>query len=158
MVKDRLITGAFLAAGLLSTVSFDPVADDDGSPDEGEHWRRFSERCASDSLKTLSPAEADFVADDHGSNRAEDFWTADVAGLYATSPDPCDHADPSAATCASAFLAETEEGWTPAVAGQYRMTSAAMVMPGTGHALRLMEFTVGSKDEEAAVRRQGKLD
>lgn len=42
---------------------------DDESP-EAAGWRRFNERCASDSLKTLTSAEADFVA-----NEREGFYT-----------------------------------------------------------------------------------
>ena len=47
---------------------------------------RFNERCSSDSLKTMSPAEADFRANDEDWLRVEDFRTHDVRGLY--TPDP----------------------------------------------------------------------
>jgi hypothetical protein len=44
--------------------------------------RGNSERCASTSLKTLSSAEADFRANDRDWNHVNDFWTANVSGLY----------------------------------------------------------------------------
>jgi hypothetical protein len=37
----------------------------------------------------LSEAEADFRAGDYRGSRIQDFWTADVVGLY--SPDPPGH-------------------------------------------------------------------
>lgn len=40
------------------------------------------ERNASASLKTLATAEADFRANDRDLNRANDFWVADVSGLW----------------------------------------------------------------------------
>ena len=44
--------------------------------------RASNERNASTSLKTLSSAEADFRANDRDWNHVNDFWTANVAGLY----------------------------------------------------------------------------
>ena len=44
--------------------------------------RAANERSAATSLKTLSTAEADFRANDRDWNHVNDFWTADVAGLY----------------------------------------------------------------------------
>ncbi len=41
-----------------------------------------NERNASTSLKTLTSAEADFRANDRDWNHINDFWTADVKGLY----------------------------------------------------------------------------
>lgn len=103
MVKTRLIAGLVLVAIVALNVSFAPADRDDGSPeDESEQWQRFSERCASVSLRTLSQAEADFLERDSG-NAVEDFWTADVTGYYTpAAPDPC---DPAKATCASSILA-----------------------------------------------------
>jgi type II secretory pathway pseudopilin PulG len=40
------------------------------------------ERNSSTSLKTLTSAEADFRANDRDWNHVNDFWTADVKGLY----------------------------------------------------------------------------
>jgi len=44
--------------------------------------RASNERNASTSLKTLTSAEADFRANDRDWNHVNDFWTADVKGLY----------------------------------------------------------------------------
>jgi type II secretory pathway pseudopilin PulG len=44
--------------------------------------RASSERHASTTLKTFSTAEADFRANDRDWNHVNDFWTADVKGLY----------------------------------------------------------------------------
>jgi hypothetical protein len=50
--------------------------------------RASNERNASTSLKTLTSAEADFRANDRDWNHVNDFWTADVSGLYyLKSPD-----------------------------------------------------------------------
>ena len=63
--------------------------------------RASNERSASTSLKTLASAEADFRANDRDWNHENDFWTADVKGLYtmtaAAAPGarPNDPKDPS---------------------------------------------------------------
>jgi prepilin-type N-terminal cleavage/methylation domain-containing protein len=44
--------------------------------------RSSYERNASTSLKTLCVAEADFKANDRDANKVNDYWTADVKGLY----------------------------------------------------------------------------
>ncbi len=44
--------------------------------------RAANERNACTSLKTLTSAEADFRANDRDWNHVNDFWTADVKGLY----------------------------------------------------------------------------
>lgn len=44
--------------------------------------RASNERNASTCLKTLTSAEADFRANDRDGNHVNDFWTADVKGLY----------------------------------------------------------------------------
>jgi hypothetical protein len=43
---------------------------------------RANERNASGSLKTLATAEADYRSNDRDFNNVNDFWTADVSGLY----------------------------------------------------------------------------
>jgi prepilin-type N-terminal cleavage/methylation domain-containing protein len=47
--------------------------------------RASNERNASTSLKTLTSAEADFRSNDRDWNHVNDFWTADVKGLYTMS-------------------------------------------------------------------------
>lgn len=44
--------------------------------------RSSHERNSSASLRTLCVAEADFKANDRESNKINDYWTADVKGLY----------------------------------------------------------------------------
>jgi len=44
--------------------------------------RSSYERNSSTSLKTICVAEADFKANDRDSNKINDYWTADVKGLY----------------------------------------------------------------------------
>jgi len=44
--------------------------------------RASNERNASTSLKTITSAEADFRANDRDWNHVNDFWTADIKGLY----------------------------------------------------------------------------
>jgi hypothetical protein len=65
-----LIGGVVLAAVALSTVGL--VASQ----------RASNERSASTALKALASAEADFRANDRDWNGVNDFWTADVKGLY----------------------------------------------------------------------------
>src|SRR5262245_26559596 len=63
--------------------------------------RASNERNASTSLKTLTSAEADFRSNDRDGNHVNDFWTANVAGLYTmtsgaiTSATPNNTTDPS---------------------------------------------------------------
>jgi prepilin-type N-terminal cleavage/methylation domain-containing protein len=63
--------------------------------------RASNERNASTSLKTLTSAEADFRSNDRDWNHVNDFWTADVAGLYVMTSaaklggTPNDTTDPS---------------------------------------------------------------
>ncbi len=44
--------------------------------------RASNERNAAHFIKTLASAEADFRANDRDGNGVQDFWTADVSGLY----------------------------------------------------------------------------
>lgn len=44
--------------------------------------RSSHERNASTSLKTICVAQADFKTNDRDANKVNDFWTADVKGLY----------------------------------------------------------------------------
>jgi len=48
--------------------------------------RASHERQASTLLKVLASAEADFRANDRDFNKVNDFWTADVKGLYTMTP------------------------------------------------------------------------
>ena len=48
--------------------------------------RASNERNASASLKTMATANTDFRSNDRDGNHINDFWTADVAGLYTIYP------------------------------------------------------------------------
>lgn len=50
--------------------------------------RASNERNASASLRTVGVAQADFRSNHRDNNRVQDFWTADVAGLYAIDNTP----------------------------------------------------------------------
>lgn len=52
----------------------------------GEGGGAGDERMASACLKTLATAQADFRSNDRDNNRVNDFWTGDVASLYALVP------------------------------------------------------------------------
>src|SRR5262249_39129655 len=45
-----------------------------------------NERNASVTLKTLATAEADFRANDRDENHVNDYWVADISGLYRVDP------------------------------------------------------------------------
>lgn len=46
-----------------------------------------NERNASSSLKTIASAQADFRGNDRDGNRLQDFWRADIQGLYSLKPE-----------------------------------------------------------------------
>jgi len=52
----------------------------------GSRHRTPEERPASTLLKTLSSAQADFRANDRDGDGVNQFWRADIAGLYALAP------------------------------------------------------------------------
>ena len=49
---------------------------------------KVKDRLAPPSLKTLSVWEGGFRGNDRDSNVINDFWTADIVGLYAITPKP----------------------------------------------------------------------
>ena len=49
--------------------------------------RASNERNASASLKTMATAESDFRSNDRSSHLSNDFWTADVEGLFSIYPN-----------------------------------------------------------------------
>ena len=85
---------------------------------------RFSERCAGSSLRTLTAAEAEFR-----SRETDGFWTASVAAFDETGEPEVVYSSPS-------------------VAGLYRTTSTSVLMAGTDHAIRVIEFSPASADED----------
>jgi hypothetical protein len=65
-----------------------------------------SERNPSTCLKTLSSAEADFRANDRDWNHVNDFWTANVSGLYTLTSAAVRGAEPNSTTDPSIKLIE----------------------------------------------------
>ena len=51
-------------------------------PDLHRKWMSWNEREVITALNSLAVAEADFRANDRDGNRVQDYWTADVAGLW----------------------------------------------------------------------------
>jgi hypothetical protein len=82
--------------------------------------RASHERGASTTLKTFTTAEADFRANDKDGNHVNDFWTADVKGLYTmTSAEkpgtPGDAVDPAIKLIElQAAAADADESFFPA--------------------------------------------
>jgi prepilin-type N-terminal cleavage/methylation domain-containing protein len=68
--------------------------------------RAANERSASTSLKTITSAQADFRANDRDGNRVNDFWTANVAGLYTLTSCAVDGTGATASTDPSIKLIE----------------------------------------------------
>jgi type II secretory pathway pseudopilin PulG len=66
----------------------------------------WHERNSSTSLKTLASAEADFRANDRDWNHVNDFWTADVRGLYTMTSAAVPGASPNSTTDPSIKLIE----------------------------------------------------
>jgi prepilin-type N-terminal cleavage/methylation domain-containing protein len=60
--------------------------------------RSSNERNASASLKTLATAEADFRSNDRDNDRAQNFWTGNVYGLFALCPSTNGSAVPTTLT------------------------------------------------------------
>jgi len=50
------------------------------------HRHGYTERNPSTSLKTITSAQADFRANDRDGDGVNQFWRADIAGLYALAP------------------------------------------------------------------------
>lgn len=96
MVPGRLIlisVLAFLVTAAASAERQEPETGDNAEPAERARWQRFSERCASDSLKTTSGPEADFEDDGRAGFSVSDFWTADVSGLPTATPALAEQAE-----------------------------------------------------------------
>jgi hypothetical protein len=68
--------------------------------------RASNERNASTSLKTLASGEADFRANDRDWNHVNDFWTADVKGLYTLTSGAVRGANPASTSDPSIKLIE----------------------------------------------------
>lgn len=165
MVQGRLIGASFLLAMSASLAAFPPSEPrgtemrsllDDLAPDATAHaprsagiWHYLvslvsspeeSERCASTSLKTLAAAEIDFRGCDGGWNHVADFWTADIAGLYAMTSKEAPANDRTGC--------HVNDFWTADIVGLYTLTSASGVVDPNDPTIKLIELSIASADEE----------
>jgi prepilin-type N-terminal cleavage/methylation domain-containing protein len=99
-----------------------------------------NERNASTSLKTLSSAEADFRANDRDFNHINDFWTANVSGLYTMTSAAVPGATPNSTTDPSIKLielsiasADVDGVFHPAGGENVALTNFAVESPKAGH-------------------------
>jgi hypothetical protein len=121
-----------------------PLPTDSGGTDsaEQEHWHQFSERCASISLKTLTVAEPDFRANDRDWCHVDDFWTADVRGLYTMSS--AEVRKPEVVRCAPIEYWDGIGTWHGNLWMLYRMCAAAQ--PREADTIKLIELSIESAD------------
>ena len=86
--------------------------------------RASNERNASTSLKTLATAETDFRSNDRDGNHVNDFWTANVAGLYTLTNSalpgntPNDTGDPSIKLIELSIASADADSVTPLAGGE----------------------------------------
>jgi hypothetical protein len=85
LMNSRWTGFAFLVLATAMTAGI-PVRPSESEGEERDEWQHFSERCASDSLQTLTVAEAEFRANDRDWCTVNDFWSTDVSGLYPIAP------------------------------------------------------------------------
>lgn len=105
-----------------------------------------NERNGSTSLKTIASAEADFRANDRDWNRVNDFWTADVAGLYTCK-------DQNGQSIKLIELSVALADGAPAEAGQAggklpALTDFGVSKPKAGYWFRAMETNASMKPVE----------
>ncbi len=102
--------------------------------------RASNERNASASLKTMATAEADFRANDRDNNRAQDYWTHDVSGLYTLTPYGLSGAPATAARIKlidiSIASADTDaaQAFATASASSWGTTSVTLIQPSSAKA------------------------
>ena len=112
-----------------------------------------TERNSSTSLKTLSSAEADFRANDRDWNHVNDFWTANVSGLYTMTSAAVRGAETNSTTDPSIKLielsvasADADDTFVPAGGENVPLTAFAVYSAKAGYwfaALR-SDFSVGT--------------
>jgi prepilin-type N-terminal cleavage/methylation domain-containing protein len=98
--------------------------------------RASNERSASTSLKTITSAEADFRSNDRDGNKVNDFWTANVSGLYTmtsgaiTGNTANSSIDPSIKLI-ELSLASADADGTLFAAGGENLPLSSFALPGT---------------------------
>lgn len=115
----------------------------------GHH--HHGERSPSSSLKTLASAQADYRANDRDGNRIQDYWRADVSGLYGVLPvgstEMIKLVEISVAGADTASTGSSPLGATGP--GQVGVSQYAVSAPKAGYwfrALRHAEETPGALD------------
>ncbi len=97
----------------------------------------MNERGGSTTLKTFASAEADFRANDRDWNHVNDFWTADIAGLYTCKDDSGNSIKLIELSAALADAAPLEAG---AAAGKIpALSDFGLPAPKSGYWFRAME-------------------
>ena len=108
-----------------------------------------NERATSASMKTIATAETDFRSNDRGSNNVRDFWTGDLARLFAmtsaaasgTADDPIKLIDVALASCDSGPLGPGDAG------GEYGdITEYGEVSPKAGYWISVLDMDGSSND------------
>jgi len=102
--------------------------------------RASNERNASTSLKTLSSAQTDFRSNDRDGNHVNDFWTANVAGLYTMTNTAIsgakanDTADPSIKLIELSLASADADSVLPVAGGEnLDLTNFAVFSPKAGY-------------------------
>jgi prepilin-type N-terminal cleavage/methylation domain-containing protein len=102
--------------------------------------RASNERNASTSLKTLASAEADFRSNDRDGNHVNDFWTANVAGLYTMTNSAIpsavanDTTDPSIKLIELSVASADADSVLPSAGGEnLDLTNFAVFSPKAGY-------------------------
>jgi hypothetical protein len=114
--------------------------------------RGSGERMYSTSLKTISTAEADFRANDRDWNHVNDFWTADVKGLYtmtsaAEKGAKGDSADPAIKLIELSIASADADGtFEPAGGENLPLGSFAIPAPKAGYWFAALTLDLSSTD------------
>jgi hypothetical protein len=137
-VAAILGVGAFQSSHRGSGVGFDAASE------EESEWERFSERCASVSLRTLATAESDFRGCGGEWIHVDDFWTADITGLYTMTSAALQPSGPPTVEDRSNDRdgCHVNDFWTAEVRGLYTLTGRA------DSAIKLIELSVASADAD----------
>ncbi len=123
--------------------------------------RSSNERNASASLKTLATAEADFRSNDRDNDRAQNFWTGNVYGMFALCPSTNGSAIPSGTNVAPELmiklvepsLASADGNVTNTITGQVPVTaSVGSLSPKASYVYRAFaQYAVGTGNANYAV-------
>lgn len=123
--------------------------------------RASNERHASTSLKTFASAEADFRSNDRDWNHVNDFWTADVKGLYTVTsaevrgPGTAPKDPPIKLIEISAAAADADPTLIPAGGENTALPQAAAPKRGHWYAALILDLTLENSEEATYKRDTG---